>query len=109
MRLSHPKLEAVVDSDDADYIGVLTSRGWVEAPALPDLPDVSRATVDEVLAEVGDDPVLAAAALAEERVGKARKSLISQLELIAAAGGVPTNPDDAASAETHTDTEETSE
>jgi hypothetical protein len=108
MRLSHPDLDpaTVVESDDADYIGVLRLRGWEEAPALPALPDVSAASIKDVLAEVGDDPDLAAAALEEERAGKARKSLIAQLEQIAAAGGVTPTPDDTTSAETTPATEE---
>lgn len=45
----------------------------------------SRPTVDEVLADVGDDPDRARQALAVERdSGKPRKSLVSRLEEIAA-------------------------
>lgn len=110
MRLSHPNLDpsTVVESDDEDYIDVLKRRGWVEAPALPDLPDVAAATVAEVLAEVGDDPERAALALEEERAGKNRKSLTGHLEQIAAAGGIAPPPGDAAVSTDHlsNDTEE---
>lgn len=105
MRLSHPNLDTIVESDDEDYISVLRLRGWEDAPALPELPQLADATVKEILAEVGDDPDKAALALEEERAGKARKSLLSQLEQIAAAGGVTTTPDDATSTE-NTNTEE---
>lgn len=114
MRLSHPNLDptTVVESDDEDYTDVLKRRGWVEAPALPQLPDVAAATVAEVLAEVGDDPERAALALEEERAGKARKSLTSALEQIAATGGgtaaitAPSTADAAASTDPTNDTEE---
>lgn len=106
MRLSHPNLDTIVESDDEDYISVLRLRGWEDAPALPELPQLAEATVKEVLTEVGDDAEKAALALEEERAGKARKSLIAQLEQIAAAGGVNPNPDDTTSAEHTPDTEE---
>lgn len=95
MRLTHPDLGAtIVESDDVDYIGLLRQRGWAEAPVLPDLPDLAAATVKEILAQVGDDPELAAAALEQERAGKARKGLLTQLEEIAAAGGAVVPPAD---------------
>lgn len=49
---------------------------------------VAASTVAEILAEVGDDPSKAAAALAAERArgDHARKTLITQLEAIAGQG-----------------------
>jgi hypothetical protein len=90
MRLTHPNLDpsTIVESDDEDYTSVLQRHGWVEAPALPALPELAAATVKDILAEVGDDPDLAAAAIEEERAGKNRKSLIRQLEQITAEGAV---------------------
>lgn len=84
MRMSHPNLPGVVTTvDPGAFADVWSRRGWVEAPDEPDAPDTSAMTVDEVLAAVGQDPALAAAALAVEQDGKNRKTLTAQLERIA--------------------------
>jgi hypothetical protein len=50
---------------------------------LPKAPEpVKSDRVEDVLAEVGDDPEKAAAALAAERDGKNRTTLVSKLESI---------------------------
>lgn len=69
------------DGDDPGA-GLLAQTGnFVEA-------DMTAATVADVLAGVGDDPDLAAQALAAEQTKgeRARKSLIDKLEAIVAAG-----------------------
>lgn len=50
-----------------------------------DLPEraAKSATVEEVLAGVGDDPAAAAVALEQEKAGKNRTTLVSKLEAIA--------------------------
>jgi hypothetical protein len=50
------------------------------APAESQTPNFNDLTVREVLEWVGDDAARAATALAAERAGKNRKSLIDQLE-----------------------------
>jgi hypothetical protein len=57
--------------------------GWVPVEPAEVVPAVAERTVADVLAEVGDDPVKAAAALEAERSGKARKGLIEPLTTIA--------------------------
>ncbi|MBP7596808.1 MAG: hypothetical protein KA755_14310 [Candidatus Microthrix sp.] len=63
-----------------DVLGAdLVDQGWVEASTVVD-------TVADVLAEVGDDPVKAAAALAvEEGQANPRPTLTKKLAAIAAA------------------------
>lgn len=57
----------------------LTDAGALVAPDA-----AGPATVEEILAEVGDDQAAAAAALDLERAGKNRKTLVEALEKIAA-------------------------
>lgn len=57
--------------------------GWVPVEPEQVVPAVTERTVASVLAEVGDDPVKAAAALEAERSGKNRKGLVEPLTTIA--------------------------
>jgi hypothetical protein len=73
-------------------------RGW--RPADPHQVVEAAGTVADVLAEVGDDPVKAAAALDLEHAGRQRTTLIGALEDIATAP-----PDQSVTADDY-DTEE---
>lgn len=55
--------------------------GWVPVSTTEAAP--ADGTVAEVLAEVGDDPVKAAAALEQERAGRGRSTLVDRLQSIA--------------------------
>lgn len=66
--------------------------GWVTATEVAAI-EVETLTVAAVLEAVGEDPVRASAALASERDGKNRASLIRALEAIAE-GATPTAPQD---------------
>lgn len=67
----------VVSSDEADVLDLLPE--WGGSPAGPD------ATVADVLADVGDDPALAAEALAAEQARpKPRKTLVDALTALTA-------------------------
>lgn len=83
-------------NDPIDIINDTTGgRATVQRSALPALAragwrpqepsDVigDTLTVADVLASVGDDPNKAHAAISAERAGKARKTLLAQLETIA--------------------------
>jgi hypothetical protein len=74
----------LLDEDQAEAVpatGVTAgSAGDVTTAVTPDL---STATVAEVLAAVGDDPHRAAAALKVERANRRRTTLIASLEAIA--------------------------
>jgi len=77
---------AIPQGLDADRVKQLFEEGMLGEPeAQPEPADDSGkpATVDEILAEVGDDKEKAAAALEAEKAGKNRSSLVSKLEAIA--------------------------
>lgn len=63
---------------DPETAALLAEQGWSKSGAKPP-------TVADVLAQVGDDPVAAAAALADEQArDKPRPSLVDKLAAIAA-------------------------
>jgi hypothetical protein len=80
VRIEHRDLgleSTVIDST----LPVWEKRGWTVVDTADNVPD--RHTVEEVLAEVGDDPERAARALDAERASaKPRKSLVEGLERI---------------------------
>lgn len=92
--MTHPDTEGMqrLPNDDAAISGA-REAGWVTtaeaetAAAGSTAADVADRTVAEVLDLVDGDPTKAAAALAAERDGKKRSSLISALEAITAAPG----------------------
>lgn len=79
----HPALgdDEVYEAVNEDHAAALGAIGWVrqDAPA-------KRETVDAVLERVGNDPALAAEALAVEQAGDPRKTLVTKLEAIANPG-----------------------
>jgi hypothetical protein len=89
MFMTHPDLpgQPVTEVDDEAFRTAWQYRGWVEAKPAPPVEDL---TVDEVVAEVGDDPALAVAALdAEKKRDRPRTTLTKQLAGIA--GTEPTD------------------
>lgn len=76
----------VSEDGDAEHIKQLLAEKMIEkvkaAPAAA--PEPKDPTVEEVLAEVGEDQDKAAAALEVEKTGKNRSSLVKKLEAIAA-------------------------
>ena len=80
VRIHHPSLglESTVANS---ALPVWEKRGWEVVDTADNVPD--RHTVEEVLAEVGDDPERAARALEAERSrAKPRTSLVNGLERI---------------------------
>jgi hypothetical protein len=83
MHMTNPDLPAqpVVEVDEYAFRTVWQYRGWEEVKPAPPVEDLN---VDDVLAKVGGDPALAAAALAaEQERDKPRKSLVTKLAGIA--------------------------
>lgn len=105
MRIYHPETQQSAEVDEDAFRLVYQVRGWVDASTVvpDDAPEAIAAhatslTVSDALDEVGDDPVLAAAALETERAGRNRKTLVSALEQIVQQGDT-SNPE-AAQADT---------
>lgn len=81
VEMTHPRYgdRTVKDEQVTDY----KRLGWTEGSEVA--PDVVDGTVDEVLQDVGDDPVAARIALQAENSRPApRKSLVTALTRIAA-------------------------
>ena len=77
----------VPSSADADDVKRLVKEGYLEKVTLED-PEPAAETeelgkIKDVLAEVGDDPEKAAAALEAEKAGQNRPTLVAKLEEIA--------------------------
>lgn len=73
---------------DQDWVGPASyasmNTAWRPADDSVEVPSLAAGTVDEVLASVGDDPVLAQAALdAEKASSKPRTTLVDRLSDIA--------------------------
>ena len=81
VRIRHPKL-GIESTQPSSTLRVHEKNGWSVVEAVDNTPD--RFTVDDILAEVSDDPARAARALeAELARPEPRKSLVSKLSRIA--------------------------
>lgn len=82
MRMMNPNLPpgdfSEVEQESFDL--VWEPRGWIPAPVLPNLAELSA---DQVLAEVDGDPARAAVAYVDESRGRGRVKLLATLERIA--------------------------
>lgn len=83
IRLVHPDSGGVYYAVTEDQADGLAQSGWERAESGP-APDSADGSIGKVLARVGDNATLAASVLDKERAkgGKARSSLIDQLEAI---------------------------
>jgi hypothetical protein len=88
MRITHPETGQSATVTDRQYDLVWRFTGWLPDDPTAPAAEPENSTIDEVLAAVGDDPALAAAALDAEQAGKNRKTLIAALERIT----TPTDP-----------------
>lgn len=66
-----------------DRLARVADRGWRVLDPSKVVETSGDDNITTILDEVGDDPVKAAAALAIERAGKNRSTLVSKLETIA--------------------------
>lgn len=83
MKIVHPALPGQSSEvTDEQFETVWEPLGW---QAAPDVPDTADLTVQGVLDDVGQDPAKATAALAVEKAGRNRSTLVDQLQRIAAA------------------------
>lgn len=100
--LTHPELKDVEITRDADVARVLAKAGWVpkSGAAAP------TGTVEQIKAEVGDDPAKAAAALEAEVKGAGRTTLIAHLEAVVATGDTGTTPNNTTDSPDKGDTKE---
>lgn len=80
---------AVVNEDGrttrmtTERLAMVADQGWRLADPADVIESTAADNIDQILNEVGDDPVKAAAALDLEQAGKNRTTLVAKLKAIA--------------------------
>lgn len=83
-RVQHPVATDMITDVPDDKLQSWLDQGWLEVDAEGKLLKAAKPpSIKDVLAEVGDDPEKAAAALEAEQAGSARPTLVEKLQGIA--------------------------